>query len=163
MKTVLLIIGVVVLMAASGGVGYYFGNDNGLKSATNIRAEFFANRGGGQGGFDPNAAAGQRNGTNNSQGSGQQRSAQGNGGQGAQGGFASLFSGRPSANGSVKGVQGNTITVTEANGNSATVTVDDKTTIQKFTTGTIADIQPGLNIIVTEQNNLKRVLLLPAQ
>jgi hypothetical protein len=49
MKTVLFGILVVVLMAAAGGVGYYFGNDNGLKSATNIQREFFTNRAGGTG------------------------------------------------------------------------------------------------------------------
>ncbi len=154
MKTVLIAIVVVVLMAGSGAAGYYFGNQNGLTTAQNIRTEFFAGRTGGTGGQFA---------TGNSQGTPQAQGTRG-GGQGGQGGqFAGLLAGRATANGSVKTVQGNTITVTQNDGSSATVTVDDKTTIQKFVTGTIADVQPGLTIIVTEQNNLKRVLLLPTQ
>ena len=60
-------------------------------------------------------------------------------------------------------MEGNTITVTQVDGSTATIAVDDKTTIQKLATGAISDVQSGLNIIVTEQNNLKRVLVLPAQ
>ena len=149
MKVALVAIVVVVLMAASGGVGYYFGNDNGLKSATNIRAEFFQQRPGGTG------TGGQfANGTPQAQG---QRSA----GTGAQGQGTAV--GRPTAAGVVKAVQGNNITVTQQDGTSATVTVDDKTQYEKLVSGTLADVQSGLRIVVTDVNGIKRIQLTPAQ
>lgn len=148
MKTVLIGIVVVILMAASGGVGYYFGNDNGLKSATNIRAEFFANRAGTTG-TDPNVAGGTPR----------------NGGQGGQnaGQGAATFGGRPTATGLIKAVQGNTITVTQQDGSTANVTVDDKTQYLKLGTATLSDVTPGLRIVVTDQNGIKRIQLTPAQ
>jgi|OpeIllAssembly_1097287.scaffolds.fasta_scaffold28632_4 hypothetical protein len=167
MKTALLAIVVAVLMAGSGGVGYYFGNDNGLKQAQNIRTDFINQRLGGQG---TDAAQGQRAGGQNASGTPQAQGQRGGvgtpGGQTGQGQFGQLgglLAGRATANGSVKSVQGNTITVTQVDGSTSTVAVDDKTTIQKLANGAISDVQPGLNIIVTEQNNLKRVLVLPAQ
>lgn len=169
MKTALLAIVVVVLMAGSGGVGYYFGNDNGLKQAQNIRTDFINQRLGGQA-ADAAQGQGQRAGSQTASGTPQAQGQRGGvgapGGQAGQGQFGQLgglFVGRPTANGSVKSVQGNTITVTQVDGSTATVAVDDKTTIQKFANGAISDVQPGLSIIVTEQNNLKRVLVLPAQ
>jgi hypothetical protein len=145
MKTALLGLVVVILMAVSGGVGYYFGNDNGLKSATNIRAEFFTSRA-------PSANA-----DTNAQGGGQRNAGQ-NSGQ-----SASVFGGRPTATGLVKGVQGNTITVTQQDGSTTTVTVDDKTQYLKLGTATLSDVTPGLRIVVTDQNGVKRIQLTPAQ
>ncbi len=148
MKTALIAVIVVILMAASGGIGYYFGNDNGLKTAVNIRTEFFANRTGANG-SDPNATtSGQRNG--------------GQGGQNAGQG-AGTFGGRPTAAGLVKGVQGNTITVTQQDGSTTNVTVDDKTQFQKLGTASLSDVTPGLRIVVTDQNGIKRIQLTPAQ
>ena len=150
MKTILIGIVVVILMAASGGVGYYFGNDNGLKSATNIRAEFFTNRTGANG-FDQNAQGAARG---NNQASGQNFSGAG---QGVGAG------GRPTAAGTVKGVQANTITVTQQDGTTTTVTVDDKTQYTKLGTASLTDVTPGLRIVVTDQNGIKRIQLTPAQ
>jgi len=147
-KTVLMGIVVVILMAAAGGVGYYFGNANGLQSATNIRNEFFAARGGANG-FDPNAAGGAQRGT----GQGGQNNGQGNGN----------FAGRPTATGLVKTVQGNTITVTQQDGSTTSVTVDDKTQYTKLGTASLSDVAPGLRIVVTDQNGVKRIQLTPAQ
>ena len=146
MKTVLMGIVVVILMAAAGGVGYYFGNANGLQSATNIRNEFFAARGG-TNGFDPNAAGGGQRGT----------------GQGGQNSSQGTFAGRPTATGLVKAVQGNTITVTQQDGSTTNVTVDDKTQYTKLGTAALSDVTPGLRIVVTDQNGIKRVQLTPAQ
>ena len=147
MKTVLIGVVVVILMAVSGGVGYYFGNDNGLKTATNIRSEFFANRGGSTGGFDPATQGANRGNT------------QANG-QNFQGG---ALGGRPTAAGTVKAIQGNTITVTQQDGSTTSVTVDDKTQYTKLGTATLADVTPGLRIVVTDQNGVKRIQLTPAQ
>ncbi len=145
MKTALIGIVVVILMAASGGVGYYFGNANGLQSATNIRNEFFASRAGTQGGEPNTQGGGQRNGGQNT-------------GQGT-----GTFGGRPTAAGLVKSVQGNTITVTQQDGSTTTVTVDDKTQYLKLGTASLSDVTPGLRITVTEQNGIKRIQLTPAQ
>lgn len=143
MKAVLLGIIVVVLMAASGGAGYYLGDQSGFSRAQNIRTEFAQQRFGGnaQGAaVDPSQVQGGQQ--------GQSRSA-GQGGQGGQG--AGQFAGRPTANGTVKSVDGNKITVTQQDGSTTTVTVDSKAVIQKTGTGTVADIQPGLRITVVEQ------------
>lgn len=150
MKTVLLAVVVIVLMAASGGAGYYFGNQNGLTTAQNIRSEFFAGRGGGTG-TGGQFANGNAQGTPQAQGT---RTA-GQGGQGA------AF-GRPTAAGVVKSVQGNNITVTQSDGTTTTVTVDDKTQYEKLVSGTIADVTSGLRITVTDVNGIRRIQLTPA-
>ncbi|MBI5035133.1 MAG: hypothetical protein HZB51_31800 [Chloroflexi bacterium] len=150
MKTILIGVVFVILMAASGGVGYYFGNDNGLKTATTIRTEFFANRAGSTG-ADPNAQGATR-GNNQA------------GGQNFPGaGQVVGMGGRPTAAGTVKGIQGNTITVTQQDGSTTTVTVDDKTEYTKLGTATLADVTPGLRIVVTDQNGIKRIQLTPGQ
>lgn len=150
MKTVLIAVVVVVLMAGSGGAGYYFGNANGFASAQNIRTDFFAQRTGGTG------TGGQfANGTPQAQGT------RGTGQSGQSGQGATL--GRPTAAGVVKAVQGNNITVTQQDGTSATVTVDDKTQYEKLVSGTIADVAAGLRIVVTDVNGIKRIQLTPAQ
>ncbi len=136
MKVALLGIAVVVLMGISGAVGYYFGNDNGLKSATNIQREFFSQR------FGQGAQSGDPNATGQSAQQGQ-TGQRGNNGQFAQGG-------RPTASGTIKSVQGNTITVTQQDGSTTNVTVNDKATIQKTVNGTLSDVQPGWRITVIE-------------
>lgn len=144
MKTILVSVAVVVLIAIAGGAGYYLGDQNGFTRAQNIRTEFINQRFGAQGaGIDASQFAG-----------GQQRS----GGQGT-----AQFAGRPTASGTVKSVEGNKITVTQPDGSTVSVTVDDKTVIQKQVTGAIADVQVGMRITVTEQSNTKRIQLLSSQ
>lgn len=146
MKTALLGVAMVILMAIAGGAGYYLGDQNGFTRAQNIRTEFVNQR------FGPQA---QGAGIDSSQfAGGQQRS----GGQGA-----AQFAGRPTASGTVKSVEGNKITVTQQDGSTVSVTVDDKTVIQKQVNGAIADVQVGMRITVTEQGNTKRIQLLPSQ
>jgi hypothetical protein len=147
MKTVLIAVVVVVLMAGSGAAGYYFGNQNGLTTAQNIRSEFFTQRTGGTGTGGQTA-----NGTPQAQGT----RGTGQGGQGA-----TAF-GRPTAAGVVKSVQGNNITVTQQDGTATTVTVDDKTQYEKLVSGTLADVTAGLRIVVTDQGGIKRIQLTPA-
>ena len=156
MKAVLLGIVVVVLMAASGGAGYYLGDQSGFTRAQNIRTEFAQQRFGGNGsgaGFDSSQVQGGQQ--------GQQRSA----GQGGQG--TGQFTGRPTANGTVKSVDGNKITITQQDGSTTTVTVDAKAVIQKTGNGTVADIQPGVRITVIEQTTggttTQRIQLTAAQ
>jgi len=132
MKQVLIIVGVVVVFIVVAVGAFLVGDQFGPSAqARNVQAEFLRARGftggtGAPGGTTVPGATGQ-------QGQGQR---------------ADL--GRSVANGTVKSVQGNTVTVTQRDGSTTTVTVDDKVTIQKTVTGTIADIQPGLNITVLE-------------
>ena len=142
MQTVLLALGVVVLMAVAGGGGYYFGTDNGLKQAQNIRTEFIQQRG--------NTAA-----TTDSTQSAQQ-------GQRGTQGQVPVLGGRPVAQGTVKSIEGNKITVTQQDGTTTTVTVDDKTTIQKQVNGALADLIAGTRIAVTEQGGARRIQISPA-
>lgn len=136
MKALLLGIAVVVLMAASGFAGYYYGDQNGFTRAQNIRADFFQQRFGGTG----------QGGQTDQQAQGAQR------GQGGQGGQGAAF-GRPTANGTVKSVDGTKVTITQQDGSTMTITVDAKAIIQKTSTGTLNDIQPGERISVFEQTN----------
>lgn len=125
MKTVIISILVVLLVAGVGVGAFFVGQNNGLTQAQNIRNEFFQSRVAGQGG---QADATQR----------------GQGGQGSQGGQF----GRPTATGTVKSIQGNTIQVTMRDGSTVNVTLDGQTVIQKTSNGTKADIQPGQNITI---------------
>ncbi len=65
----------------------------------------------------------------------------GNGGNGAN-------PGRGGTVGTVKSVDGNTITISTPNGGTVTVTVNGSTTVTKTETGSISDVTPGENIIV---------------
>lgn len=122
MKTAIISILVVLLVAGVGVGAFLAGQNNGLTQAQNIRNEFFQSRTNGQGGqADPTQ--------------------RGQGGQGGQ-------FGRPAATGTVKSIQGNTIQVTMRDGSTVNVTLDGQTVIQKTSNGTKADIQPGQNITV---------------
>ncbi len=147
MKPVLLALGVVVLMAVSGGAGFYFGTDNGIKQAQNIRAEFIQQRGNTTTTTDGTQSAQQ--GQRGTQGQGQNQTA--------------AFGGRPVAQGTVKSIEGNKVTVTQQDGTTTTVTVDDKTTIQKLANGALTDLIAGTRVIVTEQNGVRRIQITPAQ
>lgn len=146
MKTVLLALGVVVLMAVSGGAGFYFGTDNGLKQAQNIRSEFIQQRAG-----------------NVTPGAGTQPAQPGQRGTPGLGqGQVAVLGGRPVAQGTIKSIEGNKVTVTQQDGTTTTVTVDDKTTIQKQVNGALADLIAGTRITVTEQSGARRIQILPA-
>lgn len=122
MKTVIISVLVILLVAGVGVGAFLAGQNNGLTQAQNIRNEFFQSRVTGQSG----------------QGDAAQR---GQGGQGAQ-------LGRPAATGTVKSIQGNIIQVTMRDGSTVNVTLDGQTVIQKTSNVTKADIQPGQNITI---------------
>ncbi|MGW3073729.1 DUF5666 domain-containing protein [Kitasatospora sp. NPDC001132] len=74
--------------------------------------------------------------------SGSGRRGQGQGGQGqgqGQGGFA---------RGTVKAVDGNTVYLTDSNGNTIKVTTGDATKVQLNKEGKVADLQPGQSVTV---------------
>lgn len=126
----------LVLTGTTGFVAWSAGYASGQQNAQNIQREFFANRQG-QGQFGQ--------GNPNAQAQGNNPNAQG--GQNPQGGRGQF--GRLAAAGTVKSVQGNTVVVTEQNGNSVTVTLDAQTQIIKPVAGQASDIQPGMRIQVT--------------
>jgi hypothetical protein len=126
---VLLALGVLVLLIGAGVGGFVFGRNAGLTEQLNIRTEFFQQRAGTQGGAP---------------------SATGAGSDTTQGARAAA-QGRQLAAGVVKSVQGNVIQITLRDGSTTSITLDDKTNVTKTTSGTLADIQPGWTILVSEQ------------
>ncbi len=128
MKTALIVILVVVLVAVVGVGAFMAGSNYGLTQAQNIRAEFFQSRtgqGAAPGGGTPSAGG-----------------TRGAGGQGAQ------FVGR-GVNGTIKSVQGDTMVVTQRDGSTVNVTINAQTAIQKISAGAASDLVPGANVVVT--------------
>src|SRR5437868_2384399 len=109
-RPVVIAIAVLVVLVLAGGA-FWGGMNVGKAQAQNDQNAFFASRG-----FDPNAAGGGGNVT------GAGDTAGGAGGQGGQGGARGGFRG---TFGTVSKVDGNTITVTDAQGQTVTVTVSD--------------------------------------
>lgn len=143
---VLFVVGILVALLVGGVGGFVWGRNVGLSEQINIRTEFFQQRAAAMSGA-PNVPG------DNSQGAG------------PRGVFAQ---GRQLVNGVVKSVEGNTVTVTQQrDGSTATLTVDDKTIIEKTTSGTLADIKPGWRITAFEQTaggtTTRRIVLLPGQ
>jgi hypothetical protein len=115
--------GVIATGAFAGGVWYQQGQAPSGKSSSSRAAAAPAAAGGyGQGG-----------GRRGSQGQGQGQ------GQGGQPGFA---------RGTVKAVDGNTVYLTDANGNTIKVTTADSTKVQLNKEGKVADLQPGQSVTV---------------
>ncbi len=115
------IAGLVVLAIVAGVGGFVLGTGVGSRRAANVRRQFLAERTGGNG-----------------NGFGQWMGAAPNGGQGPNG---------PAVMGTVKSVNGDTVTVTTRNGD-VQVKVASDTAVRKMADGTIADIQPGQRITV---------------
>jgi len=154
---VLMALGVLVLLIIVGAGAFMTGRNAGLTEQVNIRTEFFQQRAGNQGG-GPSGTGGAFGNVSGTPGAASGDAAQ----------AARTAQGRALANGVVKSVQGNTVTVTQQrDGSTATVTVDDKTIIEKMVTGTLADIQPGWRIAATEQQTgtttIRRIVLTQGQ
>lgn len=67
---------------------------------------------------------------------------------GGQPGLGGGFMGGAGTNGVVKSIEGNVITISTAQ-NVTTVNLSDATRIQKSVTGSIADLQPGMRVMVS--------------
>jgi hypothetical protein len=168
-KTILYVIGVIVLVVIAAGSGFFAGNAYAQSQSQAVVANFqqqrgTANAGGGQNGQGAQAAAGpcgfRQFGGNGGTGGGAdsgtpttpttRQGGSGNGGTGGgQGGqFAQL--GRCVAAGQVKSVDGNTVQISTAT-SVVTVKVDDKTQISKTDSGTISDLTPGTRVVVFSQ------------
>ncbi|MFI9330553.1 hypothetical protein ACIGZJ_23790 [Kitasatospora sp. NPDC052868] len=125
--------GVIATAAFAGGVWYQ--QDNGSGSGKTVAA------GGGQ---QPRAGAtGGANGTRRGAGQGQTGQGQGQSGQGQGGQGGGGF-----ARGTVKAVDGTTVYLTDANGNTVKVTTGDATKVQLNKEGKVADLQPGQSVTV---------------
>ncbi|WP_406112962.1 hypothetical protein [Kitasatospora purpeofusca] len=86
------------------------------------------------------AGTGQNGNRRNGQGTGGQGGGQGTGGQGGgQGGFT---------RGTVKAVDGTTVYLTDASGNTVKVTTGDSTKVQLNKEGKVGDLQPGQSVTV---------------
>ncbi|RKT16682.1 hypothetical protein BX285_1029 [Streptomyces sp. 1114.5] len=130
--------GVIATGAFAGGVWYEQNNGSGGKSSRPAAAAAGGQRqGAGGGGYGQGAGAqGGQGGRRGGQGAGQ--GGQGSG-QGGQPGFA---------RGTVKAVDGNTVYLTDANGNTVKVTTGDATKVQLNKEGKVADLQPGQSVTV---------------
>ncbi|WP_051829748.1 MULTISPECIES: DUF5666 domain-containing protein [Streptomyces] len=126
--------GVIATSAFAGGVWYQQNNgDTGGKSSRPAAAAGAQRQGAGGGGYGQ--GAGGQNGRRGGQGAGQGSGA----GQGGQPGFA---------RGTVKAVDGSTVYLTDANGNTVKITTGYATKVQLNKEGKVADLQPGQTVTV---------------
>jgi hypothetical protein len=128
---VLIALGVLIVIIVVGAGAYMAGRNAGLTEQVTIRTDFIQQR------------LGNQTGAVNNQGT------PGTGGDTAQ--AARALQGRQLATGIVKSVQGNVVQVTQRDGSTTSLTLDDKTLVTKTINGTVADIQQGWTIIVSEQ------------
>ncbi len=153
---IILVIGILVAFVVGGAGGFVWGRNVGLNEQINIRTEFFQQRAAASG-ASTTGTGGNRAGAFSSAA-----------GDTTAGGRGALLQGRQLVNGIVKSVEGNTVTVTQQrDGSTTTLTVDDKTIIEKTVNGTLADIQPGWRITAVEQTSggttTRRIVLTPGQ
>jgi type II secretory pathway pseudopilin PulG len=127
-KTILitLVVAIVVGAAAAFG-GYKMGDSAGFERANQVRQQFAQQRQAGQGG----------------------QFTQGGAGAGSAGGFA----GRALAmQGTVKSVEGDTVTITMGN-RDVTVKLNDTTQILKSVTSTRTDLTAGAHVMITPEGD----------
>ena len=136
MKKILIIVGAVVLAALIAGGSFYGGMAYQTKQAEQVRASFLQARGITDGNIPQQ---GQFPGGNLPQG-GQPPSGGGTGFQG-HGTF-----------GVVKTINGNVITISTAQ-NVTTVNLSADTRIEKYASAAITDLQPGVRVMVTGQQD----------
>ncbi len=128
-KKYFMIAGMVVLLIIAGGGGFWGGTIYKTNQITSIQNKFFAQRGGSSG-FGQNAQ-----GTPFPRGSFA-------GGNFAGGGTA----------GQVKSINGNVLIISTAQ-NTTTVNLSSSTTIIKSVTGTVSDLQTGMEVRVIGQKD----------
>jgi len=127
MKTTLIIVIVfAVVVAAGAGVGGFFaGKAYERNQANTVRNDFLSSRG--IQNFNPNSAS---TGTN---------------------GQARVFGG--GSFGTIKSIDGNTITLTTAQNTEVKITLSDTTRIEKTTSGATSDLTTGLEVSVNGQRD----------
>ncbi|MGW2249530.1 hypothetical protein ACWCXH_04960 [Kitasatospora sp. NPDC001660] len=132
--------GVIATGAFAGGV-WYQQNNGSASSAPRASAAAGSQRAaaGGQGGQGGQGGYGGQGGQGNGSRRGGGQGGQGGQGQGGQPGFT---------RGTVKAVDGTTVYLTDANGNTVKVTTGDATKVQLNKDGKVADLQPGQSVTV---------------
>lgn len=136
MKKILLIIGAILLAALIAGGSFYAGMAYQTKQADQVRARFLQERGMTEGGMPP---SGEFLGRNFPEG----LQPPSGGGMG--------FPGRGTT-GVVKTLEGNVMTISTAQ-DVTTVTLSEDTQIEKYAVATITDLQPGVRVMVTGQQD----------
>lgn len=129
MKKILIIVGAILLAAAIAAGSFYGGMAYQTNRVNQVRTNFFNSRGLGDNGQLPGNGSGLPNGSQN---------------QGFFGGGGTV--------GQVKTVEGNVMTVSTAR-NVTTVNLSDSTQIEKPTTGSVADLKPGVQVMITGQRD----------
>ncbi|MFF2749872.1 hypothetical protein ACFVVA_30590 [Kitasatospora sp. NPDC058048] len=124
--------GVIATGAFAGGVWYQ--QNNGTPGGGKSSARPAAAAAAPGGGYGQGQNGSRRGGQGQGQGAGQ-----GGQGQGGQAGFA---------RGTVKAVDGNTVYLTDTNGNTIKVTTGDATKVQLNKEGKVGDLQPGQSVTV---------------
>lgn len=146
-KKILMIVGSIVLVLAVGSGSFYGGMLFQQAQSTNIRNDFFANRGGDGG---PSTGSGQAfgvgpgnfGGGGNSGGGGNFGGGNGNGPDGGR-----TF-------GQITRIEGDTITLSTPQGqNEIKVTLTDSTQIQKTVVGDAGDLKTGDTIVVAGERD----------
>jgi len=127
-RTIGVVVGALILAVVAAAGGYFYGTGVGEARANAARQAFFQERSGGQ--FGQGAGFPVPGGGQFPQG-----------GQG-RGGFA-----RGGVAGEVAGVEGNTITLTTADG-PVTVLVNDQTILRKVTTLSLEELPAGEQVVV---------------
>ncbi|WP_405005427.1 hypothetical protein OHV13_15450 [Kitasatospora purpeofusca] len=131
-----LVLSAAVIATAAFAGGVWYQRDQAPERASGRTA---AAGGGAQQPRPGATGAGQNGNRRNGQGTGGQGGGQGTGGQGGQGGFT---------RGTVKAVDGTTVYLTDANGNTVKVTTGDSTKVQLNKEGKVGDLQPGQSVTV---------------
>lgn len=129
MKKILVIVGAILLVAAIAAGSFYGGMAYQTNQVNQVRANFFNSRGLGDNGQLP-----------------------GNGSNLPSGGQNQSFFGGGGTIGQVKSVEGNVMTVSTAR-NVTTVNLSDSTQIEKPTTGSVADLKPGVQVMITGERD----------
>jgi len=146
-KRIIIIVGAVVLAVVIAAGSFYGGMAYNRNQQNQVRTAFLRSRG-----LNPNDAA--AIGGQNGQGSN------------ANGGARGFFGG--GMVGQIKSIEGNTLTISTAQ-NVITVTVTDKTPIEKTVAGALADLQIGDRVSVAGQRDangnittVQQITILPA-
>lgn len=137
--------GVIATSAFAGGVWYQQSNGSSAgKSARPAAAAAGAQRPAGGGGYGGQGQGGQGGyGQGGGQNGSRRGAGQGGQGQGGQGGGQAGLT-----RGTVKAVDGTTVYLTDANGNTVKITTGDATKVQLNKEGKVADLQPGQSVTV---------------
>jgi Domain of unknown function (DUF5666) len=125
------IIGAILFVGLAAGGSFVWGMNTGKAQAQSEQNAFFASRG-----FDPNNLPGGQGGTG------------GFGGQVPGGAGANGLRGARGTGGTIDKIEGNTITITDFQGQTVTVNIADSTTIVKTVIGDKSDLAVGKRITV---------------